>query len=51
MGHFTQLNDDDAELLAGGKKPANASTAYDGSNYGQYTKFTDPASQGNPSTL
>jgi hypothetical protein len=28
MGHFTQLNDDDAELLSGGVKPANPSTAY-----------------------
>jgi hypothetical protein len=38
MGHFTQLNDDDAELLSGGVKPANPSTAYNGSNYGQYLK-------------
>jgi hypothetical protein len=37
MGHFTQLNDDDAELLTGGAKP-NPSTAYGGSNYGQYKK-------------
>ena len=39
MGHFSQLNDDDAELLSGGAKPAtNPSTAYGGSNYGQYLK-------------
>lgn len=46
MGDFTQLNDDDAELLSGGGKPANSSsTAYGGSNYGQYSKnagTTDP---------
>lgn len=37
MGHFSQLNDDDAELLSGGAQP-NPSTAYGGSNYGQYLK-------------
>lgn len=36
MGHFAQLNDDDAELLSGGK--TNSCTAYGGSNYGQYLK-------------
>jgi hypothetical protein len=36
MGHFAQLNDDDAELLSGGT--TNPSTAYGGSNYGQYLK-------------
>ena len=37
MGHFSQLDDDDAELLSGGK--TNPSTAYPGStNYGQYLK-------------
>ncbi len=36
MGHFSQLSDDDAELLTGGK--VNPSNAYDGSNYGQYKK-------------
>lgn len=36
MGHFAQLNDEDAELLSGGK--TNPSTAYGGSNYGQYLK-------------
>ncbi|MFY8148357.1 MAG: hypothetical protein ACOVNL_03960 [Prochlorococcaceae cyanobacterium] len=47
MGHFAQLNDDDAELLSGGK--TNPSTAYGGSNYGQYKKSggTDP----NPSSF
>lgn len=48
MGHFSQLNDDDAELLSGGK--VNPSTAYSGStNYGQYKKSggTDP----NPSSF
>lgn len=38
MGHFSQLNDDDAELLSGGVNPSNPSTAYNGSNYGQYLK-------------
>lgn len=39
MGHFSQLNDDDAELLTGGAKPGgNPSTAYNGSNYGQFLK-------------
>lgn len=37
MGHFAQLNDDDAELLSGGKA---ANPRYDGSNYGQYKKFS-----------
>ena len=48
MGHFTQLDDDDAELLSGGK--TNPSNAYDGgSNYGQYKKaFPDAA---NPSAF
>jgi hypothetical protein len=37
MGHFAQLNDDDAELLSGGK--TTPSRAYPGStNYGQYKK-------------
>lgn len=39
VGHFSQLNDDDAELLTGGAKPGgNPSTAYNGSNYGQFLK-------------
>jgi hypothetical protein len=39
MGHFSQLDDDDAELLSGGAKPSGTpSTAYNGSNYGQYLK-------------
>jgi hypothetical protein len=35
MGNFSGLSDDDAELLTGGavSKP---STAYNGSNYGQF---------------
>ena len=36
MGFFSQLNDEDAELLTGGV--VNPATAYDGSNYGQYKK-------------
>lgn len=49
MGHFSQLNDDDAELLSGGK--TNPSTAYGGSNYGQYkqsggTQLGNPAQAG-----
>jgi hypothetical protein len=48
VGHFTQLNDDDAELLTGGAKPANnPSTAYNGSNYGQYLK-TGGTTEPNP---
>lgn len=39
MGHFTQLDDEDAELLTGGVQPATTpSKAYNGSNYGQYLK-------------
>jgi hypothetical protein len=38
MGHFTQLDDDDAELLTGGVQPATPAKAYNGSNYGQYLK-------------
>ena len=50
MGDFSQLHDDDAELLSGGAKPANPSTAYGGSNYGQYLKSggtTSPNPGGN----
>ena len=37
MGFFSQLDDDEAELLTGGV--VNPSQAYgDGSNYGQYKK-------------
>ena len=38
MGSFSQLNDDDAELLTGGV--VNPSKAYDGSNFGGYKKFS-----------
>ena len=39
MGHFSQLNDEDAELLSGGVQPTtNPSSTYNGSNYGQYLK-------------
>lgn len=47
MGFFSQLNDDEAELLTGGV--VNPSKIYDGSNYGQYQKsggsdLSNPAS-------
>lgn len=48
MGNFSQLDDDDAELLSGGTKPANPSTAYNGSNYGQYLKSGSPGQWPNP---
>ena len=37
MGHFSQLDDDSAELLSGGRRN-NPSNAYGGSNYGRYKK-------------
>ena len=45
MGHFSQLNDDAAELLSGGK--STASTSYGGSNFGQYKK-SGGTTLGNP---
>ena len=47
MGFFSQINDDEAELLTGGV--VNPSQIYDGSNYGQYKKsggidLSNPAS-------
>ncbi|MFN5119383.1 MAG: hypothetical protein ACK5FE_11155 [Cyanobacteriota bacterium] len=48
MGFFSQLNDEDAELLTGGV--VNTSSAYDGSNYGQYKK-SGGASSPNPGSF
>lgn len=50
MGNFSQLNDDDAELLTGGV--VNPSEAYNGStNYGQSNGLEPNNGGTNPSTF
>ena len=37
MGYFSQLEDDDAELLSGGALP-QSTVGINGSNFGEYSK-------------